>query len=232
MDIKMNLSRYFLILILLISKLDADPPHNWKSHSMVAKEVIQTYKNLKTYKANFIIKTKNKEQRGIAYYKEPGKVRFEFTQPYGDLLISDGKILWIIIGSQNLVGKQDLSLDVKNEDNKPIFAVMPGRGVEHLFNKYHYKFDDINQPKEMNGKKYYVLDLEQKVKIGGYEKMKLFVNSENFLIEKAEAEGSFGITTNIEFFDIKTNIEIEGKLFQYNPPENVKIVLNPLVSED
>lgn len=232
MDIKMKLNKLFIIIILFTNFLYADPPHNWKSHSMVAKEVIQTYRSLKTYRANFVIKTKNKVQSGIAYFKEPGKVRFEFTQPYGDLLISDGKILWIIIGSQNLVGKQDLSLDVKNEDNRPIFAVMPGRGVEHLFNKYHYRFDDINQPKEINGKNYYVLDLEQKVKIGGYEKMKLFINADNFLIEKAEAEGSFGILTNIDFFDIKTNIELQGKLFQYTPPDNVKIVLNPLVSEE
>jgi outer membrane lipoprotein-sorting protein len=169
---------------------------------------------------------------GTAYYKEPGRVRFEFTKPYRDLIISDGKILWIIIANQNLVGKQDLTLKTKNENNQPIFAVMPGRGVKHLFNDYHYKFDDINQPKEIDGKKYYVLDLEQKVKIGGYEKMRLFINADNFFIEKSIAEGSFGTKTTIEFSNIETNIELEGKLFQYTPPDNVRIVLNPLVSEE
>ncbi|MFN3247574.1 MAG: LolA family protein, partial [Leptonema sp. (in: bacteria)] len=107
-----------------------------------------------------------------------------------------------------------------------------GRGVKHLFNDYHYKFDDINQPKEIDGKKYYVLDLEQKVKIGGYEKMRLFINADNFFIEKSIAEGSFGTKTTIEFSNIETNIELEGKLFQYTPPDNVRIVLNPLVSEE
>ncbi len=226
-------SFFFLFyLSVAINLYSENPPHNWKSHSMVAKEVIKTYESFKTYKADFVITSKNKIMKGIAYYKQPGRVRFEFTQPYGDLLISDGKILWIVVGKQNLVGKQDLTLDVKNENDKPIFAVMPGRGVSHLFSKYHYKFDDIYQPKEINGKKYYVLDLEQKVKMGGYEKMKLFINADNFFIEKSIAEGSFGLITTIEFFNIKTNIEIEGKLFQYNPPENVRIIMNPLVSEE
>ncbi|GIX41606.1 MAG: membrane protein [Leptospiraceae bacterium] len=230
----MKLKKVFLLYILLCFSYSimGEPPHNWKSHSMVAREVIKKYEDFKTYKANFTIKTKNKFMQGIAYYMQPGRVRFEFTQPYGDLLISDGKILWIVVGKQNLIGKQDLTLNVKNEDNKPIFAVMPGRGIKHLFNDYHYKFDDINQPKEIDGKKYYVLDLEQKVKIGGYERMQLYINAENFFIEKAIAEGSFGTKTTIEFSNIQTNIELEGKLFQYKPPENARIVLNPLVSEE
>ncbi|MCS7204521.1 MAG: outer membrane lipoprotein carrier protein LolA [Leptospiraceae bacterium] len=212
--------------------LYSNPPHNWMSHSMVVKEIIKTYESFENYRADFKIITKNRVSSGVAYYKKGGRVRFEFHQPAGDLLISDGKILWIVVGKQNLVGKQDLQLQVKNEDNKPIFAVMPGRGVSHLFQKYHYKFDDIQQPKEIDGKKYYVLDLEQKVKIGGYEKMKLFVNPKTFFIEKAIAEGSFGTKVTIEFSNIQTQLEIEGKLFQYQPPENARVVLNPLVSEE
>jgi len=228
----MKVIKIVLIFFIYIFHLWSQQPHNWKSHSMVAKEVIKVYDSFKTYKANFKITSPNKVMYGTAYYKEPGRVRFEFTQPYRDLIISDGKILWIIIANQNLVGKQDLTLKTKNEDNQPIFAVMPGRGVKHLFNDYHYKFDDINQPKDIDGKKYYVLDLEQKVKIGGYEKMRLFINADNFFIEKSIAEGSFGTKTTIEFSNIETNIELEGKLFQYTPPDNVRIVLNPLVSEE
>lgn len=230
----MKFKNFFVIFLYFIVSLSvsSDPPHNWKSHSMVAKEVIKVYDSFNTYQANFKITTKNKVMTGIAYYKKPGKVRFDFNQPYGDLLITDGKILWIVVGRQNLIGKQDLTLRAKDENNRPIFAVMPGKGVEHLFKKYHYKFDDINQPKEMEGKKYFVLDLEKIEKIGGYEKMLLYINAENFLIEKAIAEGSFGTKTTIEFSNVKTNIELEGKLFQYNPPENARIVLNPLVSEE
>lgn len=228
----MKFSKFFIIFIILNKLYSENPPHNWQSHSMVARKIIEKYESFDNYKAEFVIQTKNKTMRGISYYQKPGKIRFEFYQPNGDLMISDGKILWIVIPSQRLVGKQDLKLDVKDEDNKPIFAVMPGSGIRHLFTKYHYKFDDIHQPKEINNKKYFVMDLEQKVKIGGYRNIKLFINAENYFIEKAIAEGSFGVQTTIEFSNIKTNTEIEGKLFQFQPPENYRIVLNPLVSEE
>ncbi|MFN3605152.1 MAG: LolA family protein [Leptonema sp. (in: bacteria)] len=229
----MKYTKLLIVIFIFKIQLNAEnPPHNWQSHSMVARKVIEKYESFDNFKAEFIIYSKNKTMKGISYYQKPGKVRFEFSQPYGDLMISDGKILWIVIASQKLVGKQDLKLNVKNEENKPIFAVMPGSGIRHLFTKYHYKFDDIQQPKIINNKKYYVMDLEQKVKIGGYKNLRLFINAENYFIEKANAEGSFGIQTTIEFFNIKINTEMEGKLFQFQPPENYRMVLNPLVSED
>lgn len=212
--------------------LYSDPSRNWVSHTHVVKEIIRVYDSFENYRADFRITKKNRVVTGIAYYKKPGRVRFEFTNPSGDLIISDGKVLWIVIGKQNIVGKQDLNLQVKDENDKPIFAVMPGRGVSHLFRKYHYKFDDIQQPKVIDGKRYYVLDLEQKVKTGGYEKMKLYVNADTYFIEKAMAEGSFETKTTIEFFNIQIDRELEGKLFQFQPGENARIVLNPLVSED
>lgn len=220
------------LLLLIINLYSENPPTNWQSHSMVARKVVEKYESFDNFKADFVIKTKTKTMKGIAYYQSPGKVRFEFSQPYGDLIISDGKILWIVIASQGLVGRQDLNLNTKDEEGKSIFSVMPGSGIKHLFTKYHYKFDDIRQPKEINNKKYYVMDLEQKVKIGGYRNIRLFISAENYLIEKAIAEGNFGVQTIIEFFNTKTNTEIEGKLFQFQPPENYRIVQNPLVVEE
>ncbi len=221
------------VLLSFITNLySQNPPANWQSHSMVARKVIEKYESFDNFKANFVIKTKNKTMKGISYYQNPGKVRFEFTQPSGDLMISDGKILWIVIASQKLVGKQDLKLNAKDEQGKSIFSLLPGSGIKRLFTKYHYKFDDIHQPKQIDNKKYYVMDLEQKVKIGGYRNIKLFINAENYLIEKAIAEGNFGVQTMIEFSNIKTNTEIEGKLFQFQPPEDYRMVFNPLVVEE
>ncbi len=233
MNFFLNLIILFLGIFITPSPVESENSLNkWKSHSSVVKEVIKTYENINTLKVYFTIQTKNKISMGIAYYQKPGKTRFEFSKPSGDLLISDGKTLWIVVGSQNLVGKQDLTLNAKDENNKPIFSVLPVKGIQHLFERYHYKFDDINQPKEIDGKKYYVLVLEQKEKIGGYEKMKIFINAETFLIEKAIAEGNYGIVTTVNFSNFSKNIELEGKLFQFNPPENSRIVSNPLVSED
>lgn len=209
--------------------------HNWNSHAEVAKKVKQKFENLSTYSADFSITTTEggrvKNMRGKLYYKSPGKIRYDFSSPQGDLIVSDGKMLWIYISRLKAVGKQDLTLNTKNEDNNKIFIGTPGPGITRLFSKYHYRFDSVEQPRQIDGKSVFVLDMDQRVKIGGFEKIKLYIDSTSYLILKAVGSDNLSRQTEIIFSNQSENPEIAGKLFQYNPPENVRVVLNPLVGE-
>lgn len=210
----------------------ANPPHNWHSHAEVARKVMKVYDEMNSYRAEFQIQTAKKTMTGTASYLKPGKVRFDFTSPGGDMLLSDGKVLWIVIQRLNVIGRQDLTLDQKDENGNRIFAVMPGAGISRLFRKYHYRFAGLDQPRTVDGKEYYVLELEQKEKIGGYTQMTLYINSQNYLIEKAEAIDSLDGKTLIQYRNIRPGEPLDGKLFQYSPPDNQRVVYNPLVQEE
>ncbi|MBW7857465.1 MAG: outer membrane lipoprotein carrier protein LolA [Leptonema sp. (in: Bacteria)] len=226
--------RNFIVFLIFLPFviLNANPPHNWKSHADVARQVQKKYDDMNSYRAEFQIQTSKKTMTGTAYYLKPGKIRFDFSSPAGDMLLSDGQFLWIVIKRLNVIGRQDLSLDQKDENNNRIFALMPGTVISRLFLTYHYRFDTQEQPKQIDGKDFYVLELEQKEKTGGYTNMKLYINSQSYLIEKADAVDSLDGKTTIQFRNLQPNAPLEGKLFQYSPPDTQRVVFNPLVSEE
>ncbi|MDH5656336.1 MAG: outer membrane lipoprotein carrier protein LolA [Spirochaetia bacterium] len=211
------------------------PDHNWNSHADVARKVKHKFEDLDTYTANFQIESTDgssrKNMSGKLFFKQPGKIRFDFSAPAGDLIVSDGKILWIYIHKLRAVGKQDLTLDKKTQDNSKIFLATPGPGISRLFSKYHYRFDTTEQPRAIDGGMYFVMDLTQRVKVGGFENIKLFIDSETYLIKKAVGTDNLSRKTTIVFSNQKINPSIEGKLFQYKPEETTRVVLNPLVDE-
>ncbi len=227
----------FCILIFFAVSPIFSQSHNWNSPSEVVKKIKKKFSNLKSYSAEFRITTINNKKttlmRGNCFYKAPGKVRYDFKEPDGDAIVSDGKTLWIYIKRIGAVGKQDLELK-KSNSSGPIFQATTSEGLNRLFRKYHYKFDSINQPQvsPKDGKQYFVLALEQREKIGGYENMVLFVDAETYLIKKAVAIDGRGKESTMEFASIQLDSDIEDGMFNYHISGNAKIVNNPLVSEN
>ncbi|MCZ8341877.1 MAG: outer membrane lipoprotein carrier protein LolA [Leptospira sp.] len=213
------------------------PSHNWHSPSEVVKKIKKNFSDINSYSADFQIKTvenkKEKSMKGKCFYKRPGKIRYDFSDPEGDEIVSDGKTLYIFIKKLGAVGKQDLSMDKKNSSG-PIFTTNSPDGLNRLFRKYHYKFDSIEQPRSLGegSTKYFVLDLDQREKIGGFEKMKLFVDSESYLIKRAVAMDGRGKETTISFLNINFSEDIQDGVFNFHMSGNAKIVNNPLVSEN
>lgn len=223
------------LLFLAVSMAASAQEHRWYSHAEVVKKVIQTFQNLHTYSSAFYISTvdgnKTRNMSGTVFYQKPGKLRFDFNSPDNDLIVSDGKILWIFMKRLNAVGKQNLALDIKDENGRNIFMKNPGSGLSRLFNKYHYRFDTVDQPRTDEDGTFFVLDLDQREKVGGYETIKLFVDAKSYLIRKAIATDGFGRKTTIQFTGPRINPQLEGKLFQYKPDDSVRVVSNPLVNE-
>lgn len=244
MRLRMNsrfIYTWFLILLLPSLSLVAEgdkPSHNWHSPSEVVKKVKKKFSEIKSYSANFrITTTEGKSTRtmnGTCLYKKSGKIRYDFSQPEGDSIVSDGKTLWIYIKRLQAVGKQDLELDKKN-GSEPVFTASSPEGLNRLFRKYHYKFDSTTQPRKIDDKdatEYFVLALDQREKIGGFEKMTLYVDSTSYLIRRAVAVDGRGKETSISFSNMDLNRDIEDGLFNFHISGNAKIVNNPLVSED
>jgi len=238
-SIKSAILRRAVLSILSISLLFASSigaqEGEWFSHARVARKVIEKFKAVESYTADFTIATvdgkKTNNMSGKIYYQKPNFVRFEFSRPAGNEMISDGRTLWVYIKRINAAGKQDLRLNKKDENSKLIFSEIPGPGLIRLFRKYHYRFDTPKQPRKESGRNVFVLDLEQREKIGGYEKMVLHIDAKDYLVTKAIASDDYGKVSTISFSNMKLNVPLDGALFQYKPGRSVRVVNNPLVSE-
>ena len=230
------ISLSFILLLFLSAPAHSQEKsqvQNFFSHAQVAKKVIKKFESMKTYTADFFIKTvdgrRTKNMRGKFFYKKPNKVSFNFAS--GNRIVSDGKFLWVYIHRLKAVGKQDLTLKKKNESNRQIFAGTPGPGLTRLFRKYHYHFDSTEQPRMEEGAKVFVFSMKQAEKIGGYEKILLYVDASTFLIRKAIGTDGDGKVTTIKFSNPGLDVTLDGPVFQYKKPKHVKLINNPLVNE-
>ena len=230
-NMKLSILFLFLYSFSLFSQA-----HNWNSPSEVVKKVKKRYSELKSYSSDFLITINNNKKstqmKGNCLFKSPGKSRYDFEAPDGDAIVSDGKTLWIYIKKIGAVGKQDLEISKNNTSGEPIFQANSLPGLNRIFRKYHYKFDSINQPQKLEGKEYFVLSLEQREKIGGFETMTLYINANDYIVHKAIGKDSRGKETILEYSKFIPDAEIEDGLFNYHISGNAKIVNNPLVSNN
>ncbi|MBN2160646.1 MAG: outer membrane lipoprotein carrier protein LolA [Spirochaetes bacterium] len=198
--------------------------------SDIVDNIKKTFGKIDSYQANFSILSekagKTIRQTGTIKYKSNNKLRIEFTQPYGQKIISNGKMMWIYIPSMNVVAEQDLD----SESN--IFAPGTRTGLTWLFSKYHYRFASKEQPETMDdGTKRYTLILKQKESRSGYRTMKLWV-SERYFIVRAEGETSTGKKVDITFSNLKTNVDLPNGIFKMDIPAQARVIKNPMITEE
>lgn len=219
-----------ITVCMLMQPLAAD---SFVHPSDVARQMQAKFKSLKSYQADFSLSIKDlnktKTSSGVATYGEGGKLNFTFSQPAGDIIVSNGQMLYVYVARLKAVGKQPLKS--KDKDGKSLYAAGSAEGLSNLFRRYHYRFDKPEQPREVEGGKYFIMDLKEKEITGGYDKITLYVQAETYLIEKMRASSPSGRTVELTFSNIRLNPGIDTKLFQFKEPENAKIVDNPLTTE-
>lgn len=201
--------------------------------SDVAKAMQAKFKALKAYQADFSLSIKDmgktRTSAGVATYGEGGKLNFTFSQPAGDLIVSNGQTLYVYVARLRAVGRQPLK--TKDKEGKSLYSAGTAEGLGNLFRRYHYRFDKPEQPREIDGNRFFVLELKEKEITGGYDKITLYVEPETYLIRRMQASSPSGRSVELTFSNIKLNPEIDAKLFQFKEPENAKIVDNPLTTE-
>lgn len=198
--------------------------------SDVVGNIRKSFGAIDTYQANFTIFSeklgKTTRQTGIIKYKANNRLHVEFTQPPGQKIVSNGKMMWIYIPSMNVVAEQDL------DSGSGIFVSGSRSGLNWLFSKYHYRFATKEQPETQgDGSKMYTLILKQKESRSGYRNMKLWVN-ERYFIVRAQGETSTGKKIEIQFTGLKTNIDIPNSLFRFDIPARARVVKNPMITEE
>lgn len=201
--------------------------------SDVARSMQAKFKALKGYQADFSLSIKDlgktRVSSGVATYGEGGKLNFTFSQPAGDIIVSNGQMLYVYVARLRAVGKQPLKS--KDKDGKSLYGAGTAEGLSNLFRRYHYRFDKPEQPRETEGGKFFILELKEKEITGGYDKITLFVEPETYLIRKMHASSPSGRSVELAFSNIRLNPAIDSKLFQFKEPDNAKIVDNPLTTE-
>lgn len=149
--------------------------------------------------------------KGEVYVKRPGKFRWEYQQPYDQLIVADGRSVWIY--------DKDLEqVTIKNLDDAlgktPALLLSTDGNVDR-------NFFVIELPRQRQLTR---LLLKPKNEDAQFKSIQL--NLQGHILSGLELKDNFGQTTFIAFKQAKNNLVFNESLFVFRPPSGTDVIEN------
>jgi outer membrane lipoprotein carrier protein len=149
------------------------------------------------------------ESSGNLLIERPGKFRWNYTAPYEQLIVGDGKQVWVY----DVELKQAAVRRMEGALGATPAILLSGKGaLEGIF-----VIKDLGHQGELDW-----VQLTPKKNDGGFEKIR--IGFEKGKIRTLEMIDGFGQTTRVTLRDAKENIQISADKFNFKPPAGVDVI--------
>ena len=152
-----------------------------------------------------------KEREGTVYYEKPGRIRFEFSDPQPETIVSDGILLHDYDPGLNQVMETPLKNAIKTQ---AAAAFLLGVGnVQRDFKA------TLPPSHPSDGLTYLLLTPKH-----GGDAIEIGLDPHTMNIMSMRLQDALGNVTALVFSDIETNIPIEASRFQFKTPDGADVV--------
>ena len=209
-----------LTLVLLV--MATAVPAAAQSLDDVVREIESVYSRMTDLRADFTQTAFNKSlnqtipARGTVYLKKGGKLRWEYTEPTPQEIVSDGKKLWVYTPTLNQANVADAPEALAG----PAGSFLAGLG--RLRTEFQVRFLNPAQPKDAEGN--WALDLTPKQPLPTLTRLILSVDPRSWEIRKAIVHDQFENTVTMRFTKMAVNSGLPEKTFTFVAPKGVVIV--------
>ena len=205
-------------LVLLV----AAGPVSAQSLDDVLREVEGVYGRMTDLRAYFTQLAFNKSlnqsipAKGTVYLKKGGKLRWEFTEPTPQEIVSDGKKLWVYTPTLNQANVAEAPEALAG----PAGSFLAGLGK--LRSEFQVRFLNPAQPKDTDGN--WALDLTPKQPLPTLSRLILALDPKSWEIKKAVVHDQFENTVTMRFTKMAVNSGLPDRTFTFVAPKGVVIV--------
>jgi outer membrane lipoprotein carrier protein len=188
----------------------------------VVREIETVYSRMTDLRADFTQTAFNKSlnqtipARGTVYLKKGGKLRWEYTEPTPQEIVSDGKKLWVYTPTLNQANVADAPEALAG----PAGSFLAGLG--RLRTEFQVRFLNPAQPKDADGN--WALDLTPKQPLPTLTRLILSVDPKSWEIRKAIVHDQFENTVTMRFTKMAVNSGLPERTFTFVAPKGVVIV--------
>ena len=196
------------------------------AHAQSLDEVIRgveaAYGRMNDLKAEFSQSSFNKSlnqtipAQGVVSLKRGGKLRWEYSEPTKQEIVSDGKTLWVYTPSLNQVNTGPAPEALSGPAGS--FLAGLGKVREH----FTVRFLNPAQPRDADGN--VALDLTPKQPLPTLSRLLLSVDPKQWEVKKAVVYDQFENTVAMRFTKTAMNSGLSDKLFTFVPPPNTAVV--------
>ena len=186
----------------------------------VLKQAAAAYANVRSIRAEFSqwqdnpLLGKRTTSRGTIYQRQPDRFLMKFSQPEGDVIVSDGEYFWLYYPSVD--AKQVLrsrAADVGGLDLQAQFIGDPTK-------RYSY----TDQGAESVGTRpARVITLVPK-QASGYKSLKVWIDNRDHLVRRFELTMDNGVTQHFDLNNLQVNPTLSNDLFRFTPPAGARVI--------
>lgn len=182
---------------------------------------VAAYASVKTARATFEQSITNAltgsaiPSKGEFEQSRPDRFAFRFSDPKGDVIISDGKFVWLYLPSSTpgQVIRAPLTADLEGSiDLIGAFFTNP---------RSRYTISDAGEA-TIGGKSTRAVDLTPKGD-AGFAKARVWIDGEGML-QQFEARENNGVTRRVRILSYERNAPVAPGAFSFKPPKGVKVV--------
>jgi outer membrane lipoprotein carrier protein len=152
---------------------------------------------------------KVQEVTGTMQLQRPGKFRWDYNKPYVQVIVGDGKKVWLYDPDLNQVTVRSLD---KVLGSSPAALLAGSKDIDKTFD-----LRNIGQQGDLNW-----VEAVPREKESGFDKVVLGFKGN--MLHEMEMRDSFGQITVIEFSGQEVNPKLNDKSFRFTPPQGADVL--------
>jgi outer membrane lipoprotein carrier protein len=215
---------YHISVVAASSLVAIVAPKKQQGVDAIIDKAVATYNNTKTSKGTFEQAITNpltgstvKATGEFEQQRQPARFSFRFTQPKGDMIIGDGKWLWVYLPSST--PGQVIKLPMTEG----------GAGSLDLASRFfdspktRFTITDAGTA-TVAGRSTRALVMEPKSKTEPFSTAKVWIDATDGTLRQFETTELSGIKRLVTITSVTPNAAVNAKSFAFTPPKNVRVV--------
>jgi len=161
-------------------------------------------------------------EAGVAYFRRPGKMRWEYASPEANLFVVDGKFAWFYVPADHTVSR--VATRESNDWRTPLALLAGEMKVNRVCSRVKLAAE---QPRDTNLVRVdcAVRGTEKETKSGKPPDTAYFeIAKTSGELRRVVVTGSGGVRMDMQFSDWKFDPPAADELFRFQPPKGVAIV--------
>jgi outer membrane lipoprotein carrier protein len=185
------------------------------------RRTARIYSAMSGMQAEFTMTTRNPllgtrvTSHGTLYQRRPDRIRLEFTDPSGDLIVGDGEYFWVYYPSVDPVQitKTPAAGTAGVVDLQAQFVGDPITRFDHT----------AEGVEAIGGREAAIVSLVPRENLG-YAKLKIWIDVQDNLVRRFEISDPNGVTRLLDLRNLETGPTLADSLFMFTPPPGTHVV--------
>ncbi len=180
-------------------------------------QVSEKYEYIQDYEADIVITQPENVLEGIIYYKNPNRIRINFSDPKDQVIVSDGRLLTVYLPGQSVTLTQNLSRGSSDAAGLRLFK--QGYSIAYQESPDYVPLEEGSREEVVK------LNLVWKTTDEGFRQIEMAIGR-NGMIRRIKGITKDFDEIQIDLMNIKVNQNIPDARFDYDSPPSSYVINN------